>query len=137
VLPLARLAPQGPLLDLGSGNGSPGLVLALLLPGLAVRLAEPRLRRWGFLREAARACGRPDVEVLRVRHDAVPGPPAASLTLRALRLPLAELVPLVRPGGRLYVLGEPPAPAAPFVLESRQPGGLSVLRREAAGSCST
>ena len=34
VLPLLALVPEGSVLDLGSGNGSPGLVLALLRPDL-------------------------------------------------------------------------------------------------------
>ena len=73
VLPAATLV-VGRLLDIGSGNGSPGLVLALLRPELPVTLLEPRARRWAFLREAARAGGRPDVEVLRARHDDIRRP---------------------------------------------------------------
>jgi 16S rRNA (guanine527-N7)-methyltransferase len=131
VLPLARLARPGRLLDIGSGNGSPGLVLALLRPDLEVTLLEPRARRWAFLREAARAAGRA-VEVLRLRHDAYEGPPARTLTIRALRLPMHELARLVEPGGRVVVLGRPPEPAGPFVSEPPPPGttALHVWRRE-------
>jgi len=108
VLPaLPRLGP-GSLLDVGSGNGSPGLVLALLDPRRPVTLLEPRARRWAFLREAARAAGRGDVRVLRERHDGHAGPPAANVTLRGLRLPLPALRPLVEDGGRVLVFGPPP-----------------------------
>jgi 16S rRNA (guanine527-N7)-methyltransferase len=107
VLPVAPLLVPGRLLDIGSGNGSPGLVLALLRDDLAVTLLEPRQRRWAFLREAARAGGRPDVEVLRVRHDGYAGPRVQTVTLRALALPLAALLPLVAPGGRVVVWGCP------------------------------
>jgi 16S rRNA (guanine527-N7)-methyltransferase len=107
----ATLLGPGSLLDVGSGNGSPGLVLALLEPLRPATLLEPRARRWAFLREAARATGREDVQVLRQRHDAYPGPPAANVTLRGLRLPLAALEPLVAPGGRLLIFGPPPDPA--------------------------
>jgi 16S rRNA (guanine527-N7)-methyltransferase len=111
VLPaLPRLGP-GSLLDVGSGNGSPGLVIALLDPARPVTLLEPRARRWAFLREAARAAGREDVRVLRLRHDAYPGPPAANVAIRALRLALPALRPLVEDGGRVLVFGPPPAPA--------------------------
>jgi 16S rRNA (guanine527-N7)-methyltransferase len=55
----------GSLIDVGSGNGSPGLVLALLRPDLQVVLLEPRVRRWAFLREAARELGRADLGVER------------------------------------------------------------------------
>src|SRR5262245_15192209 len=87
--PALRLRPllvPGGLLDIGSGNGSPGLVLALLDPGRAACLLEPRARRWAFLREAARACGRPDIAVLRVRHDQYRGAPSPNVLVRALRL---------------------------------------------------
>jgi 16S rRNA G527 N7-methylase RsmG len=110
VLPaLARLAP-GPLIDVGSGNGSPGLVVALLEPGRPVTLLEPRAHRWAFLREAARAGGRADVRALKERHEEYAGPPAPNVTLRGLRLPLAELRALVTAGGRVLVFGPPPAP---------------------------
>jgi 16S rRNA G527 N7-methylase RsmG len=111
----------GSLLDVGSGNGSPGLVLALLEPGRRATLLEPRAHRWAFLREAARATGREDVEVLRRRHDAYAGPPAANVTLRGLRLPLAALAPLVAEGGRLLVFGPPPDPAGGW--RALAPGG--------------
>jgi 16S rRNA (guanine527-N7)-methyltransferase len=119
------------LIDVGSGNGSPGLVAALLRPELAVTLLEPRQRRWAFLREAARTAGRPDVSVLRARHAEYPGPPAAVVTLRALRLPLEELAPLVRPGGRLVVFGSRPETLRPFREEpDPRARGFHLLRRE-------
>jgi 16S rRNA (guanine527-N7)-methyltransferase len=132
VLPLLPLLVPGHLLDVGSGNGSPGLVLALLRPELQVTLLEPRARRWAFLREAARAAGRPDVEVLRLRHDAYPGPPAQTLTLRGLALPLRELGGLVAEGGRVLVLGGAPRAEAPFVAESLARPPVHAFRR-----CST
>ena len=110
VLPALPLLGPGGLIDVGSGSGSPGLVLALLDPGRPVTLLEPRARRWAFLREAARAAGRADVQVLRDRHDTYAGPPAANVTLRALRLPLADLRGLVGAGGRALVFGPPPDP---------------------------
>jgi 16S rRNA (guanine527-N7)-methyltransferase len=121
VLPAAELLEPGSILDVGSGNGSPGLVLALLRPELSATLLEPRARRWAFLLEAARSVGRPDIRVLRVRHDAYPGPPARNLTLRGLALPLADLGRLVEEGGRLLVFGGRPRTDAAFVLEGDRP----------------
>ncbi len=115
---------------MGSGNGSPGLVLALLRDDLEVTLLEPRARRWAFLREAARAAGRP-VRVLRLRHDSYPGPPARTVTMRALAVPLAELAPLVEPGGQVLVFGGRPLAGGPFE-PTAEPGlhrGLSAFRR--------
>ena len=84
-------------------------------------LLEPRARRWAFLREAARAAAAAPArsDVVRARHDGYDGPPAATVSLRALALPLAELAPLVGPGGRILVLGGRPIAQPPFVLERR------------------
>jgi 16S rRNA (guanine527-N7)-methyltransferase len=109
VLPARPLLGPGALLDVGSGNGSPGLVLSLLEPQRPATLLEPRAKRWAFLREAARAAGREDIRVLRDRHDTYTGPGAPNVTLRALRLPLPALDPLVEAGGRVLVFGVPPA----------------------------
>ncbi len=45
------------LLDVGTGAGFPGLVLAAAMPSLDVTLVEPRGRKWAFLRAAVRCCG--------------------------------------------------------------------------------
>jgi 16S rRNA (guanine527-N7)-methyltransferase len=131
----ALLQPATGLIDVGAGNGSPGLVLALLRPDLAVTLLEPRLRRWAFLREAARSAGRPDVDVRRERHDEYRGAPAAVVTLRGLALPLSGLRPLVERRGRIIVFGARPAAEAPFLQEAR----LTLPRGEARvfRDCST
>ncbi len=105
IVPLAPRLLPGSVLDIGSGNGSPGLVLAALRPELPVVLLEPRQRRWAFLREAARAMGRSDIEVLRQRHDEYQGPAAANVVVRAVALPLADLAPLPSPKGQVLLIG--------------------------------
>jgi 16S rRNA (guanine527-N7)-methyltransferase len=132
VLPLASLLAPGDLVDVGSGNGSPGLVLGALFPDRAVTLLEPRLRRWAFLREASRAMGRPDIQVLRLRHDEFPGPPAANVTVRALRLPAPELGRLLAPGGRILALGAIPPRSEGFEVHTPPTairGAFHVLER--------
>jgi 16S rRNA (guanine527-N7)-methyltransferase len=132
VLRVAGLPAPGRLIDVGSGNGSPGLVLALLREDLEVTLLEPRARRWAFLREAARAAGRSDVRVLRSRHDTYEGPPGRTVTLRALALPLEALAPLVAPGGRVVFFGGRPEASGPFEVTGEGaglPGGIQVFRR--------
>ena len=131
VLPLPAVVGRGRVIDVGSGNGSPGLVLALLRPDLEVVLMEPRMKRWAFLREAARAAGREDVRVFRGRHDEWPGPGADTVVLRALSLPLPELLPLTAAAGRVIVLGGEEQTAPNFRREPGPPG-LRVYRR-----CST
>ncbi len=77
------------LVDLGSGAGFPGLVLAILgVP--EVHLIESDVRKGAFLREAARATGAP-VTVHSKRIEAVQGLQADALTARALA-PLADLL---------------------------------------------
>ncbi len=114
-LALRPLLLPGALLDVGAGNGSPGLVLALVEPARRVTLLEPRARRWAFLCEAARACGRGDVTILRSRHAQHAGPAAANVTARALRLDAAALLRLLAPGGQALLS---------FALPGSQPASL-------------
>lgn len=76
-------------LDLGSGAGFPGIVLAAARPGLAMTLVEARERKWAFLSAAARKAALPcrclDV---RVQVPLPAGIPESIdvITSRALRL---------------------------------------------------
>ncbi|WP_328702704.1 16S rRNA (guanine(527)-N(7))-methyltransferase RsmG [Belnapia mucosa] len=99
---LAPLLPKGePIVDLGSGAGFPGLVLAVLT-GREVHLIESDQRKCAFLREAARLLGLDRVTIHALRIEAAPSLGAAIVTARALA-PLADLLPhahrLLRPGG--------------------------------------
>jgi 16S rRNA (guanine(527)-N(7))-methyltransferase RsmG len=60
---------EGPLLDIGSGPGVPGLVLALARPDWAVTLVEARRRRATFLRHVIRMLGVSRAEVLEGRAE--------------------------------------------------------------------
>ena len=60
------------------------------------------------------------------------GPPARTVTIRALALPLGDLAPLVAPGGSLLVLGGRPRVEGPFeeVTDAvGSPVGTRVFRR--------
>lgn len=100
-----RLAPLIPAtadrgIDLGSGGGLPGLVLAIAT-GLPFDLIESDRRKATFLQEAARATGAP-ARVHCARIEAASVPPAPLVTARALA-PLPRLLslaaPLLQPGG--------------------------------------
>jgi len=54
-LPLLRDDDRS-LVDLGSGAGFPGFVLAAARPGLEVTMVEARERKWAFLQNALRRC---------------------------------------------------------------------------------
>jgi 16S rRNA G527 N7-methylase RsmG len=111
VLPLAALL-EGDVLDVGSGNGSPGLVLALLRPELPVTLLEPRQRRWAFLREAARAVARPGLQVLRLRHEEYAGAPVRTVLARGVGASAPAWARLLADGGQLFASAHV-APAGP------------------------
>jgi 16S rRNA (guanine527-N7)-methyltransferase len=68
---LAELVPTGAhLVDLGSGGGLPGLVLALARPDLRVTLLDSMLRRTTFLTEVVDDLALADrVEVVRARAE--------------------------------------------------------------------
>jgi 16S rRNA (guanine527-N7)-methyltransferase len=88
------------LVDLGSGAGLPGLVLAILgVP--EVHLVESDQRKAAFLREAVRVTGAP-AQVHARRAETMTQPIADVVTARALS-PLPELVdlaaPILAPGG--------------------------------------
>ena len=76
-------------LDLGSGAGFPGIVLAAARPGLEMALVEARERKWAFLLAAARRAALPCRCLnARVRVPLPAGLPESVdvITSRALRL---------------------------------------------------
>jgi 16S rRNA (guanine527-N7)-methyltransferase len=55
------------VVDIGSGAGLPGMVLAIARPDLALTLVEPRQKRAAFLRHVARALGLQNTDVVEER----------------------------------------------------------------------
>jgi 16S rRNA (guanine527-N7)-methyltransferase len=107
---VAELVPQrGELVDIGSGAGLPGIVLAMLRPSLHVVLLEPLLRRSVFLEECVRKLDLPNATVVRARAEekAASGIRADVATARAVA-PLDRLVGwaagLLVPGGQLLAV---------------------------------
>lgn len=102
------LAPGEVVLDLGSGAGLPGLVLAARRPDLTVVLVEPLLRRATFLTEAVEALGLGQVMVRRARAEELAGQLLVDVVTARAVAPLDRLaawaLPLLRPGGRLLAL---------------------------------
>jgi 16S rRNA (guanine527-N7)-methyltransferase len=110
---VAELIPTGAVVvDVGSGAGLPGIVLAVVRPDLAVVLVEPLARRTTFLIEAVAALELDaQVKVLRARAEEaverLPTGPGDIVTARAVA-PLDRLagwcLPLTAVGGRLLAL---------------------------------
>jgi len=82
-----------PWLDIGSGAGIPGLVLACARPEIAVVLVESRKRRIDWLIRAAVALGLENCRVIGARLENVDSFPAAVITARAFA-PLGKLLDL-------------------------------------------
>jgi 16S rRNA (guanine527-N7)-methyltransferase len=83
------------VVDLGSGAGLPGLVIAMLRPELQVTLVEQDQRKAAFLKEAKRALGLHNVSIaamdiakVEAKFDVV--------TARALA-PLSQLLAMAKP----------------------------------------
>lgn len=102
------LIEEGPVADVGSGGGSPGLPLAAALPHLAFVLVESSRRKCAFLRETARDF--PNVSVVCARaedHGRGAGREAYAVVLaRALAPPAVAVewcLPLVRASGVLVL----------------------------------
>lgn len=80
-------APAGKWVDIGSGGGFPGLIIAVLAaeeaPDLEVVLIESDQRKSAFLRTAARECG-VKVEVISERIEKAEPQDADFLSARAL-----------------------------------------------------
>lgn len=91
------------LVDIGSGAGLPGMVLAMLLPQAEVILLEPMARRTSFLRECVTAIGLPNVVVRRGRAEQEAGRLRADVVTARAVAPLGRLAGLAagitRPGG--------------------------------------
>lgn len=106
------------ILDLGSGAGFPGFVLAAALPECRVTLVESRVKKWAFLEKAAHAAAL-SCRCLNARVTAsLPGgiPSEIDLiTARAIKLPAEVLNPLAErmsSEGRMLLWAgeEPPEP---------------------------
>jgi 16S rRNA (guanine527-N7)-methyltransferase len=106
---LAEAVPHGArVVDIGSGAGLPGIVLAIVRPDLSVMLLEPLLRRVTFLNECVELLELTNVEVRRGRAEEMAGELSMDVATARAVAPLDRLakwaLPLLRPGGELLAL---------------------------------
>ncbi len=134
---IADLVPEGAerAVDVGSGAGFPGVVVALARPELHVTLLEPIRKRASFLRVAATELQLPAARVRVVEGKLEPpevsGPPRlfpADVVISRATLPPLLLIeragPRVCPGGALVLTGGAGAPGAPEIAQAAQSAGL-------------
>ena len=95
-IPVTTLIPQGAsVVDIGSGAGLPGIVIALAMPDTHVTLVEPLQRRVDFLNEVVTELNLSDqITVIRGKAETTRGS-FDVVTSRAVA-PLPKLLPMVR-----------------------------------------
>jgi 16S rRNA (guanine527-N7)-methyltransferase len=100
----------GPLVDVGSGGGAPGIPLAAALPEREVTLLEANRRKYEFLERIARDFS--NVRVVRGRAEEQDTDRFGVAVAKALAPPPVALewcLPLVRPGGAAVLFVGPSA----------------------------
>jgi 16S rRNA (guanine527-N7)-methyltransferase len=106
---VAELLPdRGEVVDIGSGAGLPGVVVALIRPSLRVVLLESMLRRCVFLEECVSRLGLENVQVVRGRAEDMAGEIRADVVTARAVAPLDRLAGwaagLLRPGGEILAI---------------------------------
>jgi len=130
----------GPIVDVGSGGGAPGIPLAAALPDRQVTLLEANGRKCAFLREMALQF--PNVTVVQGRAEEQETDRFGVAVAKALAPPpvAAEwCLPLVVPGGAVVLYVGPSADATAVSRAAERLGGgpveqlpgLLVLRKVA------
>jgi 16S rRNA (guanine527-N7)-methyltransferase len=131
-------AESGPVVDVGSGGGTPGIPLAVSLPDREVTLLEAERRKCDFLRRWEAEL--PNLRVVWGRAEEQPTDAYGAAVAKALAPPptAAEwCLPLVRPGGAAILWVGPSAErervarvAARLAGELEDaPGGFLLLRK--------
>lgn len=102
------LPDHGELVDIGSGAGLPGLVMAMVRPSLRVILVESMLRRCVFLEECVDQLKLENVQVIRGRAEDLAGKIQADIATARAVAPMERLLGwaagLLRPGGELLAI---------------------------------
>lgn len=102
VRPLRAACPAGRIIDVGSGGGLPGVVLAISEPAWAVRCVDTVGKKAAFVRQVAAELRLPNLQAVHSRVEQIQGPPAEVVTSRAFAS-LADFTRLTRhllaPGG--------------------------------------
>jgi 16S rRNA (guanine527-N7)-methyltransferase len=123
----------GPCLDLGTGGGLPGIVLAVVRPALSFVLVESNRRKCSFLLEVVRSLGLANVRVIESDYDRfAPEQSFPIVVSRAFRPP-AEFLEIshrfVAPGGHVVLLLADPSDSELAVLAEESGFRIESCRR--------
>ena len=129
---------EGPIVDVGSGGGTPGIPLAVMLPEREVTLLEAERRKAEFLERWTAEL--PNLRVVRGRAEEQPTERYAVAVAKALAQPpvAAEwCLPLVEEGGGVVLWVGPSADAGAVARVAERlageledaPAGFLVLRK--------
>lgn len=67
------------ILDVGSGGGLPGVVLAIMVPGWTVTCVDTVAKKASFIRQVAAELALPNLKAVHARVEAMPGAPRFDL----------------------------------------------------------
>lgn len=84
ITPITFLPPLKKAMDIGTGAGFPGMILAMALPQTHFTLVEPLTKRSSFLQFVKADLGLENVEVKGVRVEQLPSEPYDLITSRAV-----------------------------------------------------
>jgi 16S rRNA (guanine527-N7)-methyltransferase len=127
------------VVDVGSGAGLPGIVIALVRPDVELALLEPVLRRTTFLEEVVAELGLGNVNVVRGRAEDWAGRMNADVVTARAVAPLERLIgwclPLLRANGRMLALkGETAAEELAAVQDTLAALGVVAAKVEEVGA---
>jgi 16S rRNA (guanine527-N7)-methyltransferase len=122
---------DGPIVDVGSGGGTPGIPLAASLPDREVTLLEANGRKCEFLRRWAGEL--PNLRVVEGRAEEQPVDAYGVAVAKALAPPVVAAewcLPLVRPGGGAILWVGPSVDVATVAAAAGLLGGGPAEKRD-------
>ncbi len=117
---------RGPVLDVGTGAGLPGIPLAIARPDVAFSLLDSNGKKTRFVQQAVGELGLSNVEVIKHRAEDLDRPAHYALILSRAFATLSEMVdvtaPLLAPDGRWLAMKGAPPDDELRALAARVPG---------------